>query len=127
MNIQEHFNLTYKKASSRLSLLSKLRFLLTDEAAKTMYQTMILPVVTYFCLVDLKSTETQKKRLESLDNRSRKIVNRNAPIITIQDYEKRHACKFVRKCLDCTRCECSDTFARIRGFLNFIFFSVEAP
>ena len=45
MTMQEHFNSTYKRA------------------------TMILPVMTYCCLVNLRSTETQKKRLESLDNR----------------------------------------------------------
>ena len=70
MTMQEHFNSTYKKASSRLTLLSELRYLLTDEAAKTIYQTMTLPVLTYCCLVNLKNTETQKKRLESLENRS---------------------------------------------------------
>ena len=48
---------------------------------------MIWPVMTYCCLVDLKSTETQKKRLESLDNRPKQIVNGNAYIIRIQDYK----------------------------------------
>ena len=70
ITMQEHFNSTYKKASSRLTLLSKLRYIQVDEAAKTIYQTMILSVVTYCCLINLKSTEAQKKTLKSLDNRS---------------------------------------------------------
>ena len=63
MTMLEYFISAYKKALSRLTLLSKLRYLLTDEAAKTIYQTMMLPVVTYCCFVNLKNTETQKKRL----------------------------------------------------------------
>ena len=88
MTMQEHFNSTYKRASSRLSLLSKRKNLLTDEVAKRYTFTMILPVMTYCCLINLKSTETQKKRLESLDSRSKKIVNGNAYVIRIQDYKK---------------------------------------
>ena len=49
MTMQEHFNSTYKRASSRLSLLSKVRNLLTDEAAKKICLTMILPVMKYCC------------------------------------------------------------------------------
>ena len=110
MTMQEHFNSTYKRASSRLSLLSKMRNLLTNEAAKKVYLTMILQVMTYCWLVNLKSTETRKKRLESLENRSTKIVNGNADIIRIQDYKKRHACKFVRRCLDGACCENFDDY-----------------
>ena len=80
---------------------------------------MILPVVTYCCLVSLKNTETQKKRLESLKNRSRKIINGNAHIIKIQDYKKPHACKFVRRCLDGTCCEnFHDYFTKIEHTQN---------
>ena len=119
MTMQEHFNSTSKRASSRLSLLPKMRNLLTDEAAKKIYLTMILPVMTYCCLVNLKSIETQKKRLESLDNRSTKIVNGNAYIIRIQDYKKRHACKFVRRCLDGACCEkFDDYFTKIEHSQN---------
>ena len=107
--MQEHFNSTYKRASSKLSFLSKMRNLLTDKVAKKIYLTMILPVMTNCCLVNLKSTETQKKRLESLDNRSTQIVNGNADIIRLQDYKKRHACKFVR-CLDGVCCEKIDDY-----------------
>ena len=61
--------------------------------------------MTFCCLVNLTNSETQKKRLESLDIRSGKIVNRSVLVITVQGYKIRHACKFVRKCLDGTFCE----------------------
>ena len=63
MTMQEHFNSTYKRASSRLSLLSKMRNLLTDEAAKKIYSTMILPVMTYCCLVNLKALKLKRRGL----------------------------------------------------------------
>ena len=105
MIVQEQFNSTQKKASSRLALLSKLRYFITDEAAKAKYQSMVLPVVTFCNLVNLEMTETQGKRLELLENRSQKFINGNAYIIKIQDYKMQHACKFVRKCLDGTSCK----------------------
>ena len=58
-------------------------------------------------------------RLESLDNRSTKIVNGNADIIRIQDYKKRYACKFVRRCLDGACCEnFDDYFTKIEHSQN---------
>ena len=81
----EQFNSTYKRATSKPSLLSKMRNLLTDQVAKKIYLTMILPVMTYCCLVNLKSTESQKNRLESLGNRLTKVVNVNSDITRIQN------------------------------------------
>ena len=95
--MQKHINSTCRKASSRLTLKSKLRYLLIGEDAKAIYQAMILPVMTYCCLVNHNSTGAQKKNLVSLDNRSRKIVNKNTHVIMIQDYNKRYACKISQK------------------------------
>ena len=83
----EHFNSTYKRATSKPSLLSKMRNLLTDQVAKKIYLTMILPVMTYCCLVNLRSTESQKNRLESLGNRLTKVVNVNSDITRNQNYK----------------------------------------
>ena len=85
MTMQEHFNSRCEKASSQLTLLSKLRYFITEKTAKTIYQLIVLPVVTYCCLVNLKMTETQSKRLESLENPSQKVINGNTHIIKIQD------------------------------------------
>ena len=116
--MQEHFNSTCNKAPSRLALLSKLKNLITDETAKAVYQSMMLPVVAYCCLENLKMTETQCEKLESLENRSRKVINGIAHI-KIQDYKIRHACKFVRKCLDGRSCETfHDYFTNIEHTQN---------
>ena len=106
LSLNEHFESSYKKASSRLFLLAKLRHQLTSHAAKTIYQTMVLPVINYCCLICLHHTDTQKNKLASLDRRARKIIkDNNEKTITILQYQHRHACKFVRSCLDERVCE----------------------
>ena len=52
MTMQEHFNFTYKRASSRLSLLSKMRNLLTEEAAKDILNN---DIASYDILLSSKS------------------------------------------------------------------------
>ena len=41
------FNIAYRKYCNRLQLLSKLRHYVTTDAAAKIFQSMILPVVTY--------------------------------------------------------------------------------
>ena len=106
LNLNNHFRLTYKKCSSRLRLLSKLRPLLTTKAASIIYHSMILPVLTYCCLLMLKNTATQKLRYLSIDNRATNIINDvNTRIMKIENYKRRHACNFVKNCLENESCE----------------------
>ena len=51
LNIKHHTTQMYKKACSRLQLLKGLRPKLTTKATVTIYQSMILPLVTYCSLV----------------------------------------------------------------------------
>lgn len=45
----KNFNQSYKKASGRLFLLSKLRHQLNTESATAIFNTTVLPIVTYCC------------------------------------------------------------------------------
>ena len=47
LNMNANFDSTYKKASSRLRLLNKLRPFLTVNPTKSFYQSMVLPTLTY--------------------------------------------------------------------------------
>lgn len=120
LSLNEHFESSYKKASSRLFLLAKLRHQLTSRVARTIYHSMVLPVMTYCCLVSLHLTTTQKNKLASLDRRARKIINNdNEMTISILQLQERHACKFVRKCLDQTICDnFHGYFAKIENSRN---------
>ena len=46
LNLKEDFTRSYKKATSRLRLLQKIRPFLTLKAAKSIYLSMIVPVIT---------------------------------------------------------------------------------
>jgi hypothetical protein len=65
LTLSENFAQTYKKASSRLHLLHKLRVHVNQDVAKRIYQTMILPILTYSSTASLHFTATQLKQLES--------------------------------------------------------------
>ena len=101
LTLNDHFNRSYKKATTRLLFLSKLRSQLTPAAAVSVYNCMILPIITYCSLVSLHVTNTQCCRLKSIDNRAKKIIGAPSSddIISIDSFKKRNACKFVRKCL----------------------------
>ena len=58
LNLNCHFEKCYKRASSRLRLLGKLRLHLDMTAAKAIYRTMILPTFTFSGILLLKLTET---------------------------------------------------------------------
>ena len=60
LTLNENFNRTYKKATSRLRLLSKLRYQLTCSSAAAIYNTMALPIITYCSLLSLHVTKTQE-------------------------------------------------------------------
>ena len=111
LTLNDYFNNCYKKATGRLHLLNRLRSQLDIKAATAIYQSLIVPVMTYCSLLTIFATNTQINRLRSFDNRARKIICRDADVpnsITlpsIESIKKRHACMFVRKCISNDTCE----------------------
>ena len=109
LNLNCHFEKCYKRASSRLRLLGKLRRHLDMAAAKAIYRTMILPTFTFSGILLLKLTETQVKRLSTFHDRSRRIVLGDSgncdEIQSVVNANKIRACKLVRKCIDKDICD----------------------
>ena len=66
LNLNSHFDRTYKKATGRLKLLGKLRSQLDEKSAKAIYTSMIVPTVTYNCILQGSLTANQKYKLLSL-------------------------------------------------------------
>ena len=97
LNLNTQFKKSYKRACSRLRLLSKIRALVNIKAAKSIYQMMIIPIITYYCIVQLK--HNQEHRLSSLHDRAQKIIMKN-DLPSITNIIKKRAYIFVRKCLD---------------------------
>ena len=101
LNIKHHTTQTYKKVCSRLQLLKRLRPKLTTKATVTIYQSMILPLVTCSSLVTY-SSETYMKKDNSLHSRADQIIGNNAKqslLKPIDSTMKKHLCKRVFKIL----------------------------
>ena len=73
---------------------------------------MALPIITYCSLLSLHVTKTQEIKLKSIDDRAKNIVGLPlaSKILSIESFKSRHACKFVRKCLDKSGCENFDGY-----------------
>ena len=109
LNLNTHFEKCFKRASSRLRLLAKIRDSLDLTSAKAVYDSMILPTFTHCGVLQLKLTSTQAKRLTSFHDRCLKIINGNSKnpiaIQSVANAKGTRACKLVRKCLDNDICE----------------------
>ena len=100
LNFQEHFQRSYRKASSKLGLLERIRLNLTPTARRLIYQMMILPLLTYSSVVNLNLTPTNIYLLKNLSRRAEQIINDGERVNEIENEIKKQSCKFVRKCLD---------------------------
>ena len=103
LNIRNFAAQTYKKACSRLQLLKRLRPKLTTKATATIYQSMILPLVTYCSLVTY-SSKSYIKKANPLHSRADQIIGNNAKQYLLKPIDstmKRHLCKQVFKILIC--------------------------
>ena len=82
-----NFQKRYRKASGRIRLLQRVRQYLTVEAAEKIFNMMIVPLLTYCCLLKLPLTKTQTSMLSSLQNRASSVIygndNREKKIVSI--------------------------------------------
>ena len=100
LTFNENFEVAYKKASNRVRLLSKLGGYVTPNVAAKIYQMMISPIITYSGTIKLFLTETNRRKLRSIDNRVREIVGEELYLPQLYKLIKKKACEIVRKCLD---------------------------
>ena len=104
LNLNSHFDRTYKKATGRLKLLGKLRSQLDVKSAKAIYTSMIVPTITYNCILQGSLTANQKHKLCSVVNRANSIIKGNHPgsvsLPSLENETKKQTCYFVRRCID---------------------------
>ena len=100
LTFNENFEVAYKKASNRVRLLSKLGGYVTPNVAAKIYQMMISPIIMYSGTIKLFLTETNRRKLRSIDNRVREIVGEELYLPQLYKLIKKKACEIVRKCLD---------------------------
>ena len=106
LNFDRQFRSKCRKASGRVSLLSKVRPYLTVEAAEKVYNAMIAPIFLYCCIINLQLTATQRRSLEKIEERSSRIIflNGEKRVPSIYSERSRRACLVVRKCTDNVVC-----------------------
>ena len=100
-NIKDHTTQMYKKVYSCLQLLKRLQSKLSTKATVIIYQSMILPLVTYCSLVTY-SSESYMKKANSLHSRADQIIGNNAKqslLKPIDSTMEKHLCKHVFKIL----------------------------
>ena len=100
LNLNSHFDKTYKKMSSRLRLLSKLRPFLTSQAAKIVFNHMIIPMFTYCSLLKLSYNSSQLNQFKSLERRAKHVISgteRDSSKfdLNLLNISKRRICMFV--------------------------------
>ena len=79
LQLNGNFNSKYKKLSSRLQLLSKLRPNLTVKASKMIYTNIVLPVFTYCGIVNLNLSRISLGKLERIHERAVGIMLVSSP------------------------------------------------
>eukprot|EP00111_Clytia_hemisphaerica_P019321 TCONS_00057039-protein len=103
-SIDHHLNLStnldkfYKTASGRLRLLFGVRKFLTASAAQSIYELMIVPLLTYSCSIKTTFNEGQKSKLASLECRAAKIIGIPSVKKTESLMEK-ELCTMVKNCV----------------------------
>ena len=113
LNLDVHFSKAYKKTSTQLRLLSKIRKHLTDDATKTVIKSYIQPSIMFNCLANLNLNNTQIKKLKSM---SRRITSLSSTtIIDFNKEIKKHAATVVRKCIDKSVCENFQNYFKLRS------------
>ena len=108
LNMNEQFNKGYKSMSSRLHLLKKLRQNRAFEAAKSVYQSMVVPIFSSDCIVNLNISRSKIKKLSSIQRRASLVVNIHGDKFKpdhLYDVSRRQACLLVKKCLDGLTCQ----------------------
>ena len=75
LNFIDHLEKTFKKISSRIKLLSRVRQNISPYTAETIYKVMILPVMLYCSNVSVGMPQSKKQRFEEFQDRAMYIIN----------------------------------------------------
>ena len=102
MNLEMHFNKTYKKAAGRVNLLRRIRSSIGLLNAERIYRAMIMPVFTYCGTTGLGWSDTNKRLIGNIERRSLAIIAPNSSnhsadlrIPSVDSILKWNACLFV--------------------------------
>ena len=100
LNFIDHFDFVYRKASGRVRYLKKIRHNLTNRATLQIFQSLIVPILTYCSLLNYSLQLHRKNLLKYLEFRALNLLsNRSHKVPSIENLNKRKSCIFVHKCI----------------------------
>ena len=88
LNLHQHSDNVYKKASSRVKLLSRIREKFSPHVAESICRSMIRPLLFYCYTLQLSLPQGTVNKLQYMQNRAAKIVNPKAKITSWDSIEK---------------------------------------
>ena len=103
LNLGDNFKKKFKKVTGRIRLFTKIRPFLTTSAAEQIYNTMIVPIMTYCGSIQLSTSRTQQTSLAKIDRRASTLIyGKTSSKLVKSTYGKikKQACIIVRKCLN---------------------------
>ena len=112
LTLSHHLLDTYRKASGRFRLLERIRPSLTIQSARSVYQSMILPVFSYCHTITLDLSESFTQNLRNFEDRANRIISNGLDnahvdlkipsILRVRDY---NACLLAFKCINNMTCD----------------------
>ena len=78
LNLHQHFDNVYKKASAKVKLLSRIREKVSPYVAESICKSMIRPLLLYCYTLQLSLPQGTVNKLQYIQNRAAKIVNPKA-------------------------------------------------
>ena len=110
--LSHHLLDTYRKASGRLRLLKRIRPSLTIQSARSVYQSMILPVFSYCNTITLDLSEFLRQNVRNFEDRANRIISNGLDnahvdlkipsILRVRDY---NACLLAFKYINNMTCD----------------------
>ena len=98
LNKTDHLSATIKKASSRIHPLKKMRSHMDYKTSKLIFQSMIIPILTY-CPLSLYGSipPYMKNRINAMEARAQLIIDNENEVAKSEIINKKRLCLFVHK------------------------------
>lgn len=113
LNMSDHMKTVLKKVTSRITLLKKIRSQIDADTAKSIYNVMILPILTYSpYAINGTLSETIEKRIRINENRVKNIVQ-SKNITSMAFSQKKRIVKMVHKIIYENDCHNFENYFKI--------------
>ena len=90
LTFEKFINSTISRVNGRLISLARIRKLLDKHTSGLIYKQTILPILDYICILVNSSTQRRIKKLQTLQNRAIRIIEKRTGYISTEDMDELH-------------------------------------